>query len=591
MNFRRNTIIVTFLFALLVYSRFVNLSWGLPYPFHPDERNMAIAIQQLHCVLLPSYNAFIHECFNPHFFAYGQLPLYLGYGIVQLYHYITNSAVSIRFEEAIIGIRILSAIASVINWVVCMSIVAHIYLKKEENESMSSSIWKLPLPVLLSSGLIFLYSPFFIQLAHFGTTESLLMLFSSLLVLYAIRYLKWGLSLRRYMALSGIVGGMAIATKISSLIFLSVPVLLIVLHIAKEENKRFSARAFFSAVKFILLCAWIGFLFSPHNLISFSEFLGSMRYEGDVATGIFVFYTRQFFDTLPIVFQFVHVFPYVLGVGIFGFFLLGFIFLPYKKEYSVLRIVFLMIAIPNAFLYAKWTRFMAPVLPLMLVMAVLFIVLHIKQKVFLFIATLLLILPGLGYLSIYTQEDVRFTASRWIYSHIPENAYVLSETANVVDIPMSIPEETIPLKPYKVISFNFYDLDDNKGLQNELAKHIEQADYIFVPSRRIFANHYCEPKLEVLDLQDPTSPRGLGATIGAGKEKCQKLREKYPMLNDYYLKLFSGQLGFEKVAEFTSYPKIELFGKTLLEFPDEQAEETWTVFDHPVIRIYKRLHN
>lgn len=71
--------------------------------------------------------------------------------------------------------------------------------------------------------------------------------------------------------------------------------------------------------------------------------------------------------------------------------------------------------------------------------------------------------------------------------------------------------------------------------------------------------------------------------------KCEYLQKTYPQLNDYYQKLFSGELGFEKVAEFVAYPKIELFGKTLIELPDEEAEETWTVFDHPVFRIYKRL--
>jgi len=45
------------------------------------------------------------------------------------------------------------------------------------------------------------------------------------------------------------------------------------------------------------------------------------------------------------------------------------------------------------------------------------------------------------------------------------------------------------------------------------------------------------------------------------------------------------------VAEFNSYPKITLFGKTFIEFPDENAEETWSVFDHPVIRIYKKSSN
>jgi len=161
-----------------------------------------------------------------------------------------------------------------------------------------------------------------------------------------------------------------------------------------------------------------------------------------------------------------------------------------------------------------------------------------------------MIVPGLAYLSIYQNPDVRFQASDWIYKNIPNNSYLLFETANVVDIPIPSPGQNPDLS-YQTVSFNFYDLDQSPELQSVLKNHLEEADYIFVPSRRIFANH---PK------------------------------EKYPVLNKYYEDLFSGKSGFEKVAEFKSFPKI----KNLI-FPDEQAEETWTVFDHPVIRIYKKV--
>ena len=132
---------------------------------------------------------------------------------------------------------------------------------------------------------------------------------------------------------------------------------------------------------------------------------------------------------------------------------------------------------------------------------------------------------------------------------IRNNTYIKNQRSNIKN------QKAIE-KFYQVISFNFYDLDQSQELQLELINHLEKADYIFVPSRRLFANH---PK------------------------------SKYPILNKYHEDLFSGKLGFEKVAEFDSYPKIKLLNRMLLEFPDEQAEETWTVFDHPVIRIYKKI--
>jgi len=56
----------------------------------------------------------------------------------------------------------------------------------------------------------------------------------------------------------------------------------------------------------------------------------------------------------------------------------------------------------------------------------------------------------------------------------------------------------------------------------------------------------------------------------------------------YYNLLYSGELGFEKVAEITSFPQL-VIGRWSLVFPDEDVEETATVFDHPVIRIYKKV--
>ena len=312
----------------------------------------------------------------------------------------------------------------------------------------------------------------------------------------------------------------------------------------------------------------------------------------------------------PIIYQFRKLFPFNFGWSALTLFLLGFMLFPFSQEFNILRLAILIGFLPNAFFYAKWTRFVAPILPLMLVFTVLFVnkllstvyrwinpklktqnfLLLIYDFAFL-ILTFTLILPGGAYLSIYQGPDVRFTASEWIYKNIPRNSYILSETANVVDVPIPSPKNRNDavleqLSNLNYISFNFYDLDVNPELQPQLPEHLAKADYIFIPSRRIFANHYC-PRDEIL----PIASKELNFNLINinNEEKCSYLRKTYPILNSYYDKLFSGQLGFSKVAEFSSFPKIQLFGKTIIEFPDEEAEETWTVFDHPVFRIYKRI--
>ena len=317
----------------------------------------------------------------------------------------------------------------------------------------------------------------------------------------------------------------------------------------------------------LLILLWISLIifiiFSPHSFINFKDFISSINYESEVALGkSTVFYTRQFTNTKFFYFQLTKIFPYALGWPTFVLGSLGLIGLPWRdKKINLLRYAFLIYFIPSAMIYAKWNRFMAPVLPIIITFAILFLQ---RIKVINFIKIIIIIfaiIPGIAYLSIYQNPDVRFQASDWIYKNIPERSQILFETANVVDIPIidqrsRIKDQKPIEKFYKTVSFNFYDLDISSQLQIGLQNYINETDYIIIPSRRIFANH---PK------------------------------EKYPLLNQYYEDLYSGKLGFKKVAEFHSYPRIELLGRTLLEFPDEEAEETWTVFDHPVIRIYKKV--
>jgi len=550
-------LLVIGLFILLAYSMFVNIGWGLPYPMHPDERNMANAVHQLNCKFPISNFQFpnkfqfsinnFQNCFNPHFFAYGQLPLYLGYIITFLLN-----------VDATIGLRIISAIASVISFIVIIKIIK-IITKKES-----------PFLTLISS-LLIIFSPYAIQFAHFGTTESLLMIFYLIIIYFSLLFVDRKISTLSFVINISMFVGLSMATKVSSLLFLIPPftVLLFNTISLKKKNSIISSKNSVIFYLYVLMSKIIdvfilGFLsfvvfciFAPHNLLNFNDFISSINYESDVALGrSLVFYTRQFFDTIPILFQFEEVFPYVFGWPVFILGALGFAGLSWKdKMINFLRFAFLIYFIPSAIIYAKWSRFMAPIFPLITIFAILFILKIKIIKIIKIIIIIIAIIPGIAYLSIYQNPDIRFQASEWIYKNIPNESYVLSETANVVDIPIESESYKVH-KVYQVISFNFYDIDESTILQQELADHLAKADYIFVPSRRIFANHS---------------------------------KQKYPILNKYYEDLFSGKLGFVKVAEFNSYPKIEIFGKTLITFPDEQAEETWTVFDHPVIRIYKKV--
>lgn len=564
-----NSFIWLLLICLLIYSRFINLGWGLPYLFHPDERNMAVAIQQLKCEppvfefnfsksILGSWEPVtnwikvlkpfdIFNCFNPHFFAYGQFSLYLGYLLVFIFKLFNgNLQTAINLQEAIYSLRFISAIFSILTAVILIKII-NLFINKDKKNFFL-------LPIIF---IFIIFSPYAIQFSHFGTTESLLMFFYIYLIYLSLLFVERRSNLLSYVINSGFIVGVVLATKVSSLVFASIPLIVIVFQQEKKFSRLYSFfTKIFDLFIFILISILMFIIFSPHNFLNWQEFLAAIRYESDVALGKYsVFYTRQFIDTIPLFFQLKNIFPYAMGffMNLIGF--AGLIFIDWKdKKINFLRLAFFLYLIPNIFIFVKWTRFMAPIFPILTIFAVLFI-LNIKNQIakldiknqkiiyfsllfFLFIISYFLILPGVKYLFlVYLKPDIRFQATDWINKNIAPGSYVLSETANVVDIPL-INENNL-----EVISFNFYDLDSNLDLQEELKNHLEKADYIFIPSRRIFANH---PK------------------------------NKYPVLAEYYENLFSGKLAFEKIAEFSSG------------LNDEQAEETWSVFDHPTIRIYRK---
>ncbi len=498
------------LFLLTLFTRFFGFNWGNGFFFHPDENNMATAITQLSWQNL-----------NPHFFAYGQFPLYLGYFSLKtlgLANTFFNSVYILRFWSAVFS---------------CFSILFFYHICR-------SKIFTL----------LLVFTPGLIQLAHFGTTESLL------IFVFAVNLYLSQLIIRspkpKYFFLASVVTGIGLATKISAIIFIT-PVLLATLF-NKDKNK-------LHLLLFTIYCLLFTFLFfiifSPYNLIAHADFLSSLHYETQVATGkLPVFYTNQFLHTSPYFFQLTKIFPYIAGLPMFIFSSISFclILKSYfidRKSFNNLTIVLLSCLVYFLYfgqVYTKWTRFMSPIFFIFpFLTTVLLEKINNINKKNIFITYLnkfiivLSIIPGIMFMKIYFQPDVRLIASRWMVQAIPANSKILSEAGNVINLPITdLPAATD--HQLQVTNFDFYNLDTNTNLQPKLTDQIGQSDYIIIPSRRIFKNQN---------------------------------NSNFPVSQQYYQQLFSGQLGFSQIKQFSV-------------FNDENAEETWSVFDHPVVRIFQR---
>ncbi len=499
----------------LLLTRLWGINWGGGFHFHPDENNMAWAVDRLSW-----------DNFDPDFFAYGQFPLYLSFLTKQLVK--VSSHLHLRFW---------SAIFSVLTVIVGYLLAKNIF--KNQKWAMITS-------------LLLIFTPGLIQMAHFGTTESLLTFVGISLAYLAVKY--YDTEKIRYLILSSLIAAIGMASKLNAILFLLGPFLAIVI-----KPKRFRR-----LIPWGISLTILTLFFSPYYLIEFQDFWGTFRYESNLARGLTrVFYMRQFINTQPFLFQFKKVLPWVLGLPMFTFLIVGlgisglritsYVFK--KRKFKILNSNFYLLAstflpwfIFNSLLFAKWTRFITPILPFL----VLFIVFSLKKLSItgyqLLVAIFILILPGILFMKIYFQPDIRIQACQWINENLPESSTIVYEGGNIIDLP------ELNHDKFETINIDFYHLDLEEDQQEKLSSAINQADYFLSPSRRMFTNHLRLPK-------------------------------GYPITAGFYQDLFSGDLGFSKMRTFRPFGPV---GRFLLG-SDLNSEETWTVFDHPTLRLWKKF--
>ena len=522
------------------FLRFYKLDWGQGFFFHPDEYHIAIAVNRLD---FPTN-------MNPDLFSYGSFTVYLIYFSKLILESINSSLSDIN--SILIG-RFFSAFFSTATILLVFFISKQIF--KERRFTLLTTF-----TTAIAPGLI--------QQAHFATPESTLIFWLFATITLWVFWLTR--NKEKFLFLSAITLGAAAATKIVATAFL--PILAIM---PLFKNSSYSIKSIFnkfiSVIVLLSTCLLVFIAFFPYSLLDKNGFLHSMKYETSVAQGkLVVFYTRQFIDTTPFSFQLTKIFPYTLGPAVLLLGLMGFIFIIFKiirtlikerkleKILIILLLSFLAILLANILLFTKWVRFMAPTFPYFNIFAAfsIYYIYNLKGQLAKPVSLLLTIfvvvfstLWSLMFFSIYKKTDVRINSTEWINQNITQNSNILTEEGNTLEVPLS--------GGYNKRVFNFYNLNEPKELDN-LSQHLVTADYFIIQSRRVFVNH-------------------------------QRLSKDFPDVSNFYNKLFSGELGFEKVKEFTSFPRL-FIGPLKFEIDDEQAEETWSVFDHPVVRIDKKTN-
>jgi YYY domain-containing protein len=158
------------------------------------------------------------------------------------------------------------------------------------------------------------------------------------------------------------------------------------------------------------------------------------------------------------------------------------------------------------------------------------------------------VLSGIAFAAIYRRPVTRETASRWIYEHVaPENRF----SGETWDDGLPFPEPNENAAAYAGPPMELWGPDDPAKVDTIL-KTLNGCDWIMITSNRVYGN-------------------------------ITRLPTVFPMTTAYYRALFEGRLGFDRAADFTSYPSLGP-----LHIPDDRSEEAFTVYDHPRVLLFRK---
>lgn len=527
--------------------RMYNLGWG-PYYFHPDEHNIAHSISQLR----------FPDQMHPDFFVYGSFPIYVAYGFGKLL------VGDIDPQTAVMIARLISAIAST-------ATIPLIYmLAKTLLRSTSLAMIGAFLSVFLTG---------FIQYAHFATFESIVTFLYCAIAYCSIRYVTT--RRKKDILLVAVMIGLAMGTRINNAYLLGLPFLLAGIH--RYRNPVPGLRSFLQeielhrilldkhAITAVVLAGAVFVLTNPYAILDFPWFIASLASESNIATGVRpVFFTRSFLDTIPGVFQLTQVLPYISGIPFTIAGVLGGIVIVWKefrtdthsfKTSLPLVYIFGMYALLTFTLFVKWTRYVVPFVPFLIIGVL--VVLDVVKKAaarriipaaLFWVLTVALLLDigirGLLFFSIYTRIDPRVQASQWLFEHIQPDEQILvqDKDPNAILFWLTFPEQTT--------FFNFYALSGTLDEANttqatsleQLAHQLTQTDWIVVPSQRIYAS-------------------------------ALRLPEHFPHEAAFFGALFERKLGFVQTVQTPPHP-----------LSADNAEETFTVYDYPTITMWHKQH-
>lgn len=568
--------------------RFYGINWDQGHHLHPDERAIVMFALPLEIPKDVSEFLSISSPLNPQFFAYGNFPLYLLKGT----GYILSNfdPLYLSYEKINLVGRLISVTADI-----GTLIIIFLLGRKLFNQTTG-----------FLASFFYAVSVFPIQASHFYAVDILFTFFITL-TLFQLTRLYEKQSTKNFV-LTGLFFGFSLATKISA-ISLLLPILVAItlnflLILLKRPLKpstwlshlpHFLNRFLFGSLVVSISTIITFIILQPYAIIDHQEFINQTQQMSQVTHDAFAFpFTLQYVDKTPYIYELKNFFLWGQGPVLSSFSFLGLLYICSQiiNMYSLSRqadmssnksrldikykqaLILIIFCISYFLIVGKFSvgfmRYMLPIYPLLSLFGAIFVLkvlfpkikyfmpYHFKFFNFQFFLGLLLIVSiliwPLSFMNIYTKENTRVSASDWINQNISSGKTLALEHW----------DDGLPLygmEKYNIVVLELYNPDNEEKWEN-INNQLSRSDYIILASNRLYT-----------PLSKLTN--------------CNKLPEHrcYPLTAKYYNDLFSEKLGFVKVAEFSSYPKIPIFN---IEINDQTADESFTVYDHPKITIFQK---
>ena len=556
--------------AILVLAlalRLFGINWDDGHLFHADERAVLTAVDQL--ALPPASDLGVlldaeESPWNPGWFPYGSLPLYLLKG-VQLG---AAPLGGLDLVEMRLAGRAVSALAD------SLTILA-VYLL---------GLRLADRRVALLASLLTATAVLHIQLSHFAGVDTLLTFFVVLSILGALRAADH--RTRGASVLAGAAVGLALATKASAAP-LMLPLFLA--HLPplgpgwRQQWAGCAARlgVALGAVAAVLVVG------QPYMFLDWEVFRADLVEQSEMVRRIRDYpFTRQYADTVPYLYHVRQLALFGLGLplGLLAWAGLAFAGWWCVRQRSKAHLLALAWVVPYLLIVGsfetKFLRYMLPVTPFLLLFGSQMLVAAVDwarthrsaltpwARVAVAGVVGATALYALAYVGIYSRPHPAVEAAAWMEAQeLPSDTVVLREHW----------DDSIPyLGRYDVRELPLYN-PDGPQKTDLLSRELAEADYLVLYSSRLYGS-------------------------------IARLPDRYPASSRYYSLLFGGDLGYELVhfeANHPSLPGIALVNDTFsrpgLPTPEplaqhrpafatfnlSHADDSFVVFDHPLVLVFQ----